>query len=167
MATNLGTSNGTGFHVANMKPETNDQTDALWGQNLADSLMWLLTREQQVVNFSAIGAYFSGGLTTDGTLTFKRLTGHDKIYGTLHVNVPPNGAVEHGITIYMDGTQVADFNASASIQTSTFNWDIPPTIDNGELINSVFTIDSGAAPSERSDIKGFQAWSHNSLQFPA
>jgi len=171
MATNLGTNDGTTFSSSNMKPESDDQTDALWGQNLADDLMWLLTREQQVINHAALGKEQSGasGGVTDGTLTFKRLIGHDKIYGTIHVNVPLNGAVVHGITVYADGTQIADFNESASIQTSTFNWDVSakdtaPKIENGELINVVYSITSGNAVSERCDIKGFQAWSYDSLQ---
>jgi hypothetical protein len=36
MATNLG-STGLTFNTVNMKPETDEQIDALWGQNLADN----------------------------------------------------------------------------------------------------------------------------------
>jgi len=170
MATHLGTANGTGFNKASMKPESNDQTDALWSQNLADNLMWLATREQQVINHSVTGLTYIPASSINGTLSFKRLPGHDAVYGTIHLYVPPDTGGDNVGTVLIDGTMIAGVGESASIQTVTFNWDLSakdaaPAIAIGELINVVYTLRSGEDETERSDIKGFQAWSHNSLQF--
>jgi len=170
MATHLGTGNGTGFNVASMKPETDDQTDSLWGRNLADNLMWLATREQQVINHTSQGDHESVIKINTGTLSFKRYYGHDEIYGTINVNIPEDDGVNWG-TFYIDGTVIAVFSQLTSPQTKTFTWDllakdVAPKISNGEIINVTFDVRSGELTSERSDIQGFQAWSHNSAQFP-
>ena len=41
MATDLGTTNASMFNTGNMKPESGNQTDALWGQNLSDNTAFL------------------------------------------------------------------------------------------------------------------------------
>ena len=39
MAKDVGTNNGTAIITSNMSPESGDQIDSLWGQNLIDNVM--------------------------------------------------------------------------------------------------------------------------------
>lgn len=105
MATDLSESNGTAFNTNNMKPESANQTDALWGQNVGDNLASLWIRDNLLASITLVPIK-SMNQDTEGTYKFKQHAAFGTIYGTVSGTFyNAAGAIDY-FRLYIDGTEV-------------------------------------------------------------
>jgi len=118
MALNFGTANGTRYHTTNMKPESNEQIDALWGQNLLDNYAFVWSQPVKVFDFAP--GMFGYNLTQsnapagtlNGTTKFWYREPYTHIRGTLSYLIENAAGQDVAGTIYIDGTDVAKLSGN-------------------------------------------------------
>jgi len=105
MATDFGSANGTAWNTSNMKPEPDDQIDALWGQNIADDLAYIAYKPKIAIQMGPSSIWNTdnqAALLITGTQQFL----YDDNYGTLcgTYNFSQAGGIANGgdFDLYMD-----------------------------------------------------------------
>ncbi len=134
MALDIGTT--ASFTTGNMKPETGDQADSLWGQNIADNTGYLYYQPKQVhvpvngfdLQFSEntatdntyVGTFYGetlrdSRLATIGTFTAQRDTSsfydyvpahHNRLDGTWFYSLTNNTRTDGTFIMWYDGTRM-------------------------------------------------------------
>ena len=112
MANNI-TDGGT-FNTANMSPEADEETAALWAQNVADNTAFNFF-EPKVISTNSIPIKYLKGHsgTFYGTNIFNNSIGYNNIRGTITLDaseVTANSAVfasESRLQVFIDGTSIA------------------------------------------------------------
>jgi len=120
MANNI-TDGGT-FNTANMSPEADEETAALWAQNVADNTAFNFFGPKVLTTSSTYTQHVVGDTgTVYGTLFLNNSSGYNKIRGTVSLDgaaVNSNSAIfihECLLQAFIDGTAIAnDFTASGS-----------------------------------------------------
>ena len=90
-----------------MKPESDEQIDTLWGQNMADNLAVFWTRDRLLTSINTI--IEPGGASRDywGTVFFKKYSPWDRIHGTIvGTNGASSGADQH-IRLWVNSVEIA------------------------------------------------------------
>jgi hypothetical protein len=120
MANNI-TDGGT-FNTANMSPDADEETAALWAQNVADNTAFNFFEPKVLTTSSTYTQHVAGNAgTAYGTLFLNNSSGYNRIRGTVSLDgaaVNANTAVfihECLLQTFIDGTSVTnDFTASGS-----------------------------------------------------
>lgn len=119
MALNFGTENGTRYYTSNMKPEPDEQIDALWGQNLIDLVAFTWAKPYKVFDFApailtmeASGNNQSG--TIIGTSKFFYQEPYTHIRGTFGYRIDKDNTNGANGTLYIDGTVVSTVNGDTN-----------------------------------------------------
>jgi len=168
MATNLGTANGTVFNTANMKPESDDQTDALWGQNLADNLAYLRINgiNKPVIQMgpTLIESSASGEtIEITGTQQFLFNDWIGTLCGTYNYGTYGIGAfTSDGFNAYVDRGTVITEDTGEVEKRAGFRIPIShfPAGSNGKSIDVSFTLYGELTGANQSGLilKGFTSW---------
>ena len=110
MATNLGSTDGGVWNTANMKPEANDQTDALWAQNMADNTAFLAYQPKQALVMGPAAVFHdttNKPLQIVGSSSFILDKNYGTLVGTFSADIPYGGLTTEHYTVKYDGTTIS------------------------------------------------------------
>lgn len=125
MANNIDDS--ASFSSANMKPDNNEETAALWAQNIADNTGYLYYEPKMVCSFSVTARPLFALDSPVGTLYLKKLPG----FNTLHGSVTVWHNTEHVLgtgSLYVNNALVAelDYGSVSTVYNASkgFSYDV-------------------------------------------
>ena len=162
MATNLSSANGTAYNTVNMKPDSDDQGDVLWAQNLSDNTAFSAYKKEPAF---AMGPWSSGFSAASGEI--KQLDGttqylHNKNMGTLSgtCHFTNTGMANESMVLKFDGTTIiSDSGFSGTV--IAFNHPISgfPTGSHGIPIDVTLTFfGTSDSASDILKFQGVNAW---------
>jgi len=166
MATDLSSANGTIFNTSNMKPEVDDQTDALWGQNLADNLAYLRRQNKPAAQMgpSVIESVSSGEtIEITGTQQFLFSEWMGTLCGTYDYGTYGIGEfTSDGFDAYFDnGSVITEDNGDVE-KRAGFRVPIShfPSGSHGKPIDISFRLFGELTTTAQSGLilKGFTSW---------
>ena len=112
MALNFGTANGTRYHTTNMKPEADEQIDALWGQNLLDNYAFVWAKPEKVFEFGPSVLQLDGATESVGTIRGTSLFYYhgprSRLDGTANININELALTWGSCYLYVDGTMALE-----------------------------------------------------------
>jgi len=158
MASNLGTSDGNGFNFNNMKPDSGDQIDALWGQNLADNAAYCAWGKEEKAFDLNISIYDSGEYPYGTAYGFwTKVPGHKTVHGT---GIMSSDQEVSG-TLWLDGNFVyGDDTSSKSEQGFSFD---QTNFNEGEHYKCEITARAIGAASADYISFGVSGWSGTNI----
>lgn len=144
MATNLGSTDSTSFNTTNMKPESGEQIDALWAQNIGDNLSYLFWgMERKAFDLSVQNDLEGRATDVDGTAFWTKISSHDTLHGTYVFDWASTGDLGNG-TFYLDGTVIVASKVTAG-SIGGIAWDQSHLTDGEVYAASVHTYQPGGA----------------------
>ncbi len=144
--------NSAAFTTANMKPNVNDQADALWAQNLADNTGFLYYRPYPGPTFFAPAYSSPGGGTAKGTFFFRKEPGAGTLGGTIVGTI--NGAANN-LIVRVDGVIVYSKNHTGTLFKTGFATSISHLTNFSDY---AVTFDWGAGASANDSSMSLTSW---------
>lgn len=167
MASNIDNT-GT-FHTTNMKPVADEETAALWAQNIADSLGYLLHAEKFVGNtnnyYQFNAEQYNAPADLGLGLILTKDAKHNTITGTVwNVYESANSTSSVTSTVTIEGTQVQTYTNSGVVlghtgASSSFTWDAQYVSTGGTMQVNCHIARSQSAGDYYSLQQRMSAWS--------
>ena len=142
MADNLG-STSLSFNTGNMKPESGEQIDAVWGGNIADNTAYNKYRRKPVFGMGPSIVPLSGYSQIYQEVHFPVELSFTHLHGTGSLEFDPGSPV--GIAsadLWIDGTRVVEENYSLSADSHdfSFTWEIASLLSDEDMIMAKYII---------------------------
>lgn len=165
MASSITPANGTAFGTANIKPDSDEEIVALWGQNIGDNLAYLAASPKMAIQMGPSAIYMeesSNPMQIVGSSAFLFSRFHGTLVGTFSCDVPFGANLSSaGFSAKYDGTTITS-GADVDNQERPFRKAIShfPTGSDGKPIPVTVTVWGTSASSSPVELQfiGLVAW---------